>query len=289
VNYYEHHLGDYMRDTAHLSFLEDAAYRRLLDAYYIREAPVPVDLREACRLVRAVSKQERDAVAQVLREFFIETPEGWRHGRCEREIERFQDKQRKASASANARWNKHKPHSEGNANASQNAMRTHSEGNAHQTPDTRHQTQTQSGKDGGEPLHPPLALSAEPDVTGFKPTQAELACRAIKAAGVIDVNPGHAGLLRLLDGGVTVAELASTAEELVGKGKGKFALLLATVEGRRVDAAAAGDVAKAPEVVDPGADAAEKTKREQAEFMARPVSKPPEALKALVQKLKVTA
>lgn len=41
MNFYEHHLGDYMRDTAHLSMIEDAAYRRLLDAYYIREAPLP--------------------------------------------------------------------------------------------------------------------------------------------------------------------------------------------------------------------------------------------------------
>lgn len=44
-----------------------------------------------------------------------------------------------------------------------------------------------------------------------------------------------------------------------------------------------------PEAGAPGAMAAEKTRREMAEFAARPVSKPPEALKSLVQKLKVTA
>jgi len=27
MNYYEHHLGDYVRDTAHLSMLEDGACR----------------------------------------------------------------------------------------------------------------------------------------------------------------------------------------------------------------------------------------------------------------------
>lgn len=89
MNYYEHHLGDYVRDTAHLSLLEDGAYRRLIDAYYVREAPLPKPLKDVCRLVRANSKPERDAVATVLREFFQETEEGWRHKRCDAEIARF--------------------------------------------------------------------------------------------------------------------------------------------------------------------------------------------------------
>lgn len=145
MNYYEHHLGDYLRDTAHLSMLEDGAYRRLLDAYYIKESPLPLELRDVYRLTRAASKQDRQAVETVLREFFQESPEGWRHPRCDREIARFQDKQRKAKASADARWSQRQSQSEGNANASTDAMRTHmrthSEGNAPrarpQTPDTR--------------------------------------------------------------------------------------------------------------------------------------------------------
>lgn len=91
MNYYEHHLGDYVRDTAHLSMLEDGAYRRLLDAYYIREAPLPLTPRDVHRLTRAQSKQEREAVDTVLREFFVETPEGWRHTRCDREIANYAD------------------------------------------------------------------------------------------------------------------------------------------------------------------------------------------------------
>lgn len=174
MNYYEHHLGDYLRDTAHLSMLEDGAYRRLLDAYYIREAPLPLAPREVFRLVRAQSKQDREAVDTVLREFFTETPEGWTHGRCDREVARFQDKQRKAKASADARWANRQPHSEGNANASSDAMRsdmrTHSEGNAPrarpQTPDTSNQGDTPippagaggSGKDPARPKTTPVSL-----------------------------------------------------------------------------------------------------------------------------------
>ena len=31
MNFYKHHLGDYYKDTVHLSWMEDCAYRRLLD------------------------------------------------------------------------------------------------------------------------------------------------------------------------------------------------------------------------------------------------------------------
>ncbi len=136
MNYYEHHLGDYMRDTAHLSMLEDGAYRRLMDAYYIKEAPIPTELRDACRLARAQAKQEREAVEIVLKEFFSLEPDGWHHKRCAAEIARYQDKQAKAKRSADARWSAHRSDSEGNADAYADGMRTHSDGNAHQTPDT---------------------------------------------------------------------------------------------------------------------------------------------------------
>jgi uncharacterized protein YdaU (DUF1376 family) len=142
VNYYERHIGDYLKDTAHLSLLEHGVYGRLLDVYYTREGSIPVE--QAERLIGARSKDERAALAVVLQEFFQEDGGELRHSRCDREIQRFQDKQRKASASANARWSKASAHSEGNANALPNAMRTHSKGNApsNQTPDTREKTKT---------------------------------------------------------------------------------------------------------------------------------------------------
>lgn len=86
MNFYKHHIGDYDADTAHLSWLEDAAYRRLMCLYYRREQPIPADIGQACRLVRAVSKQEREAVESVLREFFVLTDDGWRNKRCEEDL-----------------------------------------------------------------------------------------------------------------------------------------------------------------------------------------------------------
>lgn len=136
MNYYERHIGDYLKNTAHLSLLEHGIYTRLLDVYYTREDGIPIDQVE--RLIGVRSKEERKALGDVLDEFFTVEDGVLRQARCDKEIERFQDKQRKAKASAQARWS----HAERNANAPPNAMRTHTEGNALQTPDTRHQTNT---------------------------------------------------------------------------------------------------------------------------------------------------
>ena len=91
MNYYEHHLGDYDGATAHLSWLEDCAYRRLICLYYRTEAPIPADLKQACRLVRASGKPERDAVEQVLSEFFALRDDGWHNARCDEDIASFHD------------------------------------------------------------------------------------------------------------------------------------------------------------------------------------------------------
>lgn len=91
MNYYKHHIGDYDAATSHLTMVEDAAYRRLLCLYYRKEQPIPLDVGQACRLVRASAKDERAAVEAVLREFFDETPDWWRHKRCDAEILASQD------------------------------------------------------------------------------------------------------------------------------------------------------------------------------------------------------
>jgi uncharacterized protein YdaU (DUF1376 family) len=120
-----------MTATAHLSPLEECFYSRMIDQYYAREAPLPKDIPALCRLVRAASAADKRAVVAVLREFFTDTPDGWRQKRCDEEIAAYLAKGSKAAASAFARWGKNgteamRSHSERNANA----VRTHSEGNA---------------------------------------------------------------------------------------------------------------------------------------------------------------
>ena len=92
MNYYKHHIGDYDSATAHLSWGEDMAYTRLIRLYYRRESPLPSDLPQICRLIRA-SKKEVEFVQTVLDEFFTHSEDGWHNRRCDEEI---QDAQAKA-------------------------------------------------------------------------------------------------------------------------------------------------------------------------------------------------
>ena len=125
MNYYSHHIGDYTKDTAHLSILEDGSYRRLMDRYYTTEAPLPSDEAALFRVVRARSSDEQEAVRVVLAEFFQLTEAGWTHKRCEAEIESFKAKSGKAAEAANKRWSKP---------ADANAMPTQCERNANAMP-----------------------------------------------------------------------------------------------------------------------------------------------------------
>ncbi len=54
MNYYERHIGDYLKDTAHLGLMEHGIYGRLLDVYCTRECGLA--LADAARLVGVRSK-----------------------------------------------------------------------------------------------------------------------------------------------------------------------------------------------------------------------------------------
>jgi len=125
--YYQHHIGDYRRDTAHLSLLEHGIYRQLLDLYYISEKPLDAN---ALRLICARSADEIRAAKQILSEFFTLEDGIYYHDRCEDEINKFHKKSDMAKASAKARWNKN------NNLEDANALPTQSEGNANHKPIT---------------------------------------------------------------------------------------------------------------------------------------------------------
>lgn len=91
MNYYQHHIGDYAEATAHLSFVEDAAYCRLIRKVYATEAPLPADVKIVQRLVGARTKEEREAVETVLQEFFELQADGWHQARCDAEIAEYRE------------------------------------------------------------------------------------------------------------------------------------------------------------------------------------------------------
>lgn len=140
MNFYPFHIGDYASATRHLTWMEDAAYRRLLDVYYVKEGPLPTEKRQVYRLAVASTEEQREAIDTVLEEFFELTDSGYTHMRCEDEIAHAVDKRNKAAQSANTRWSNAKnkgdalpAQGERNANASNEACeRIHEacEGNA---------------------------------------------------------------------------------------------------------------------------------------------------------------
>lgn len=136
MHYYQFNIGDYQSHTAHLEPLEDLAYRRLLDWCYLHERPLPADIEQVSKLIRMRSHTE--CIADVLREFFDLTADGWWKERISKEIEKTGEKSRKASESAKARWQKEK--------SDANALPSQSERNATQdtlpkTLDTKPKTQ----------------------------------------------------------------------------------------------------------------------------------------------------
>jgi uncharacterized protein YdaU (DUF1376 family) len=50
MHHYQHHIGDYRRDTMHLTLLEHGVYRQLIDLYYLQEKPLDANaMRKKCK------------------------------------------------------------------------------------------------------------------------------------------------------------------------------------------------------------------------------------------------
>ena len=85
MNFYKHYIGDFQRDTSHLSLTERGAYLALIHHYYATELPLPKDHAALCRIAGAFTKPERDAVKAVMA-FFIVVDSGLMHNRIEAEL-----------------------------------------------------------------------------------------------------------------------------------------------------------------------------------------------------------
>jgi uncharacterized protein YdaU (DUF1376 family) len=89
VNYFELHVGDYQRKTAHLSLAEHGAYSLMLQIFYATERPLPSDRKNLYRLLRAVSNSERSAIDSVVSQFWRESDGGLLNSRAEEVIEKY--------------------------------------------------------------------------------------------------------------------------------------------------------------------------------------------------------
>jgi len=93
MQHYQFNIGDYASHTKYLTPMQDLAYRRLLDLYYLQEKPISADN----PAVLIGMDQFQSDVEQVLKTYFVLTKQGWTNKRVEQEIQSFKkDKKNKS-------------------------------------------------------------------------------------------------------------------------------------------------------------------------------------------------
>ena len=102
MHFYQFHIGDYISHTRHLSLMEDLAFRRLLDHYYLHESPIKQ--RDIARQIGM--KDCEQEVLTVLNEFFASTEDGFIHPRADAEIAKFRKFSEDGKRGAAVRWQK---------------------------------------------------------------------------------------------------------------------------------------------------------------------------------------
>jgi uncharacterized protein YdaU (DUF1376 family) len=100
MHYFQFNIGDYASHTRHLDLIEDLAYRRLLDLYYLHERPLNTDATVVAKQIGM--RDDAAAVRDVLNEFFDLTEDGYRSSRADKEIEHYHLKIQQASRAGKA-------------------------------------------------------------------------------------------------------------------------------------------------------------------------------------------
>ena len=100
MHYYQLNIGDYLSHTKHLDLMEDLAYRRLLDLYYLHERPLNSGIASVARQIGM--RDHENEVKSVLEEFFHLSDDGWINHRADKEIKHFHGKIDQASRAGKA-------------------------------------------------------------------------------------------------------------------------------------------------------------------------------------------
>ena len=88
--YFKFHIGDYRRETPHLTLLEHGVYMTLMSTYYANEEALPIDEKQLFRIAGARTDEEKEAVKNVVSEFFKQTETQWVHSRIDFELQKYQ-------------------------------------------------------------------------------------------------------------------------------------------------------------------------------------------------------
>ena len=101
MHYFSFNISDYMSHTGHLTEMEDLAYLRLLQIYYLHEKPLPKEIDCVARLVRMPNYQTE--VEKILKEFFkLKRGKGWVNARADEELQKYRSRVQNASRAGKA-------------------------------------------------------------------------------------------------------------------------------------------------------------------------------------------
>ena len=100
MHYYQHHIGDFIKDTNFLTNEEVGIYLKMLWLYYDTEKPLPNSLFQISMKVNGRDKEE--IIEGLLDMFFTLQDGAWHHKRCDKEIEQYHKQVQTASKAGKA-------------------------------------------------------------------------------------------------------------------------------------------------------------------------------------------
>lgn len=107
MHYYQHHIGDFIKDTSFLTNEEIGIYMKLIWLYYDTEKPLTKDF--SMLAIKVGARDKEISVCAMLNMYFDEQEDGWHHSRCDKEIAEYhgfiESKSKAGKASAERRLN----------------------------------------------------------------------------------------------------------------------------------------------------------------------------------------
>lgn len=100
MHYYQHHIGDFIKDTSFLTNEEVGIYMKLLWLYYDTEKPLPNSMSDLSMKVNGRDKEQ--VISGLLSMFFTLEEGSWHHKRCDREISHYHQQLEAASKAGKA-------------------------------------------------------------------------------------------------------------------------------------------------------------------------------------------
>lgn len=116
MHHYQFHINDFNASTRHLSHVERALYRDLIDMYYSTEKPITADLARLERVLLVKTDDEKQALQNVLADFFVvkklkgDAEPCYHNARIDRELKNYKHRQtpsNKNQTPSNATSNDH--------------------------------------------------------------------------------------------------------------------------------------------------------------------------------------